>query len=81
FIPLEPLNIAGPKLQKEDIPNKRYLFLLANSWYPGEKYLVKYGIREGAVLKCEINIINRGTCSPVLFRFTDLNTTDYFESQ
>ncbi|MCM8769725.1 MAG: hypothetical protein NC911_08700 [Candidatus Omnitrophica bacterium] len=63
-----------------DALNKEHTLTLANSWYPGEKFLEKYQIREGAFFDCKICIIAKGACTPVAFEFPDINTSDYFET-
>jgi hypothetical protein len=60
--------------------NKEYLLKLDNSWYPGQKYLEKYKIKQGSSFNCQIKVITNGTCSPVIFDFKDINTNDYFET-
>ncbi len=64
-----------------DITKKSHIFTLMNSWYPGEKYLLKYDIRVGRVYKGALNVIKFGPCSPVVFKFDDLDPTDYFETK
>jgi len=60
--------------------NKEHLFLLANSWYPGIKYIKKYKIKKGNKYNCNIKIIEKGACTPILFEIEDIDITDYFES-
>jgi hypothetical protein len=60
--------------------NKEYLLNLSNSWYPGQKYLEKYKIKEGSQFNCQIKVITNGTCSPIIFDFENINTNDYFET-
>ena len=59
--------------------NKNYLFQLANSWYPGPKYLDKYNLKNGAIFDCNLSLIKEGTCSPSSFEFEGVNSSDYFE--
>jgi len=54
---------------------------LKSSWYPGEKYLKKYGIEKGKTMKCTLKAITSGTCTPVIFEFDEVNTADYFETK
>lgn len=83
FIPSRPLNTEkiGWVKDIDEIINKEYTLLLANSWYPGKKFIEKYGIKQGAVFDCELSLITKGTCSPVVFKFGSIDTTDYFETK
>lgn len=54
---------------------------LANSWYPGPRFLEKYAIEAGAELPCRLDVIKRGTCTPVIIEFDGIDRADYFESQ
>ena len=84
FTPVEPQNIKNVKWvqnTQEDILNKEYLLLLTNSWYPGQKYLEKYNIKENATFNGELLLITNGSCSPIGFSFDAINTTDYFETK
>jgi hypothetical protein len=60
---------------------KEHLLQLCNSWYPGERWLKKYGLEKGKTLKCTLKAITSGTCTPVLFEFDGVNATDYFETK
>jgi len=53
---------------------------LTNSWYPGPLYLAKYNIKENNIFDCQALVIAKGTCSPVIFKFSKINLSDYFES-
>lgn len=84
FTPVEPSNIENVKWVKniqEDILDREYTLLLTNSWYPGQKYLEKYGIVENATFDGELRLITQGTCSPIEFSFDAIDTTDYFETK
>ena len=61
--------------------NKEYLLTLTNSWYPGDKFLDKYSIQEGKTFKCVMGRIVKGTCTPVVFEFPDINTSDYTDME
>jgi len=69
---------------KEDWARKtitrEHLFCLANSWYPGPKYLEKYHIKVGSNHRCTLKVIRSGTCTPIIFEFNQLKKDDYFES-
>jgi hypothetical protein len=60
---------------------KEQRFRLANSWYPGEEYLRKYQIAPGKKYQTVVNIIKKGTCSPIVFSFDRIDETDYFETR
>jgi hypothetical protein len=60
---------------------REHLFRLANSWYPGEKYIDKYGIKVGNTYPCVLKVITRGTCTPAIFKFPGCRDDDYFESK
>lgn len=61
------------------VEGKEFLLLLSNSMYPGLKFLKKYGVVEGATFDCNIKVIIRGTCTPVIFDFPDINLDDCLE--
>ena len=61
--------------------DREHLFRLANSWYPGEKYIDKYGIKVGNTYTCILKVITRGTCTPAMFKFPSCKDDDYFESK
>jgi len=86
FTPTEPLNLENVKLNLladtvENFLDKEHLLLLTNSWYPGPEYLEKYNIEENAVFDCELWLITKGTCSPAIFKFDNIDTSDYFETK
>ncbi|MBW2149778.1 MAG: hypothetical protein JRI22_22530 [Deltaproteobacteria bacterium] len=62
------------------VEGREYLLLLKNSRHPGPKFLHKYGIEEGKVFDCYLNVIIRGTCTPVMFDFPTIDLGDYFEN-
>ncbi|OGF25533.1 hypothetical protein A2331_01555 [Candidatus Falkowbacteria bacterium RIFOXYB2_FULL_34_18] len=68
-------------IDNEDILSREHIFLLANSWYPGEKYLEKYKIAEGNVFDCELAKISKGTCTPNILSINEINNADYFETK
>ncbi|MHC1632007.1 MAG: ABC transporter substrate-binding protein [Methanotrichaceae archaeon] len=59
---------------------REYLLQLCNSWYPGPRFLEKYNITEGAIFGCTLSLITKGTCSPIVFKFDEIDNCDYFES-
>ncbi len=63
----------------DNIKNKELPFTLTNSWYPNKNYLEKYGIQEGAIFNCTLKLITKGTCSPIIIDFQEINESDYLE--
>lgn len=59
---------------------KEFLLMLSNSSYPGPKFLEKYGIRTEKVFDCNLKVIIKGTCTPILFEFPSIALDDYFEN-
>ena len=66
---------------RANIIEKEHTLQLTNSWYPGDKFLEKYKIEVGKIFNCVMGLITRGSCSPVIFEFPDINTSDYFETK
>ena len=52
-----------------------------NSWYPGPRFLERYGIAAGKSFACTLNVISQGTCTPAVFDFQGIDRADYFESE
>ncbi len=61
------------------VEGKEYTLMLNNSWYPGPKFLQKYGIEVGKSFDCYLKVITKGTCTPILFEFSSIDLSDYFE--
>jgi hypothetical protein len=59
---------------------REHPFCLMNSWYPGPRYIEKYGIKKGRSYRCTLRVITRGTCTPTIFDFPEIRRDDYFES-
>ncbi|MGQ9662617.1 MAG: hypothetical protein ACUVWX_09820 [Kiritimatiellia bacterium] len=76
FAPAQPIRQewAAKKSTEE------HLFLLMNSWYPGQKYIEKYGIAVGKQYPCILCVLTSGTSSPFVFEFEGLDRCDFFES-
>jgi hypothetical protein len=70
--------IEEPHAQVE---GKEHLLTLTNSFYPGTRFLQKYGIKVGQVFDCNLMVIQQGTCTPVIFDFPAMDLGDYFELQ
>lgn len=77
FHPEEEIEKAWAKKVEE----REYTLLLTNGWHPGPQFLKKYGVEEGKHFDCFLNVITRGTCTPVIFDFPAINRSDYFESK
>jgi len=73
----EPISESWAK----DVVKKEYVFTLKNSWYPGERYLEKYGLKVGEELPIQVRIIIMGTCTPVILELQTIDREDYFESE
>lgn len=60
---------------------KEHLLTMDNSWYVGEGFMEEYGIAPNARLACTVRVMTKGTCTPLIFAFDEVDTGDYFESQ
>jgi len=58
--------IEEPFAQAE---GREFLLLLNHIYYPGLNFLEKYDIKVGKFLDCNLKVIVRGTCTPMLFDF------------
>ncbi len=76
FAPTEP--VADP--QVEDWIKQPHVLQLANSWYPGPRYIEKYGLAAGKSMDAVLKVQTAGSCSPYTVDFPDLDLTDYFET-
>ena len=76
FTPDQPIRQewAAKKAEEE------HLFLLMNSWYPGPRYIEKYGIAVGKQYRCTLAVLTSGTSAPLVFEFEGLDRCDFFES-
>ena len=63
------------------IEGKEHLLLLTNSSLPGPGFLKKYGIERGKGFDCNMKVITKGTCTPVLFEFPAIDLSDYSERE
>jgi len=62
------------------VEGKNYTLLLNNSAYPGAAFLRKYGIKLGEQFDCYLKVITRGTCTPVILDFPNIDLSDYLEN-
>jgi len=51
----------------------------STDYYPGEKYIKKYGIKVGNVYPCIMKVIRSGTATPCSYELEGLNPEDNFE--
>ena len=56
---------------------KRFVLLLKNSTYPGEKFLDRYNIKVGNTFESHMYLIVKGTCAPRYFEFPTIKLDDY----
>lgn len=76
FEPEEEIMEAYGKVQ-----GREYVLRLANFRYPGLKFLRKYCIEVGKYFECYLNVITKGTCTPIIFEFSTINLKDFFENE
>lgn len=61
--------------------HKEHQFVLGSSgWSPGPKFLKKYGIVKGRKFAATLNVIEKGTTTPVILELDDVPDDDYFEA-
>jgi hypothetical protein len=71
--------VASPEARRA--MTERHIFRLANSWYPGPRFVEKYGISPGKSFTCTLRIRTSGPCAPILFDFRGIDTADMFEGR
>jgi hypothetical protein len=76
FTPEKPIADADLK----EWAAREHTFKLANSWYPGARYVEKYGLSAGKTIPAVLAAIVQGTCTPFLFEFPAIDRADYFET-
>lgn len=76
FTPDAPITDANLK----DWAAREHTLRLTNSWYPGPRYVAKYGLASGKSFPAVLKAITHGTCTPFLFAFPGIDQADYFES-
>jgi hypothetical protein len=59
------------------VEGKTHALLLTNGSRPRMGFLKKYGIAAEKTLPCELAVIVKGTCTPIIFKFPTVNLTDY----
>lgn len=50
---------------------------MVNGQDPSLGFIKKYGLETGRAVKCQLKVIIKGTCTPVIFDFPDVDRTDY----
>jgi hypothetical protein len=55
------------------VEGKQWLIVQKDSSYPKENFLTQYGIKAGKRLPCNLKVITKGTCTPVLFDFPTIS--------
>jgi len=75
FTPNEP--IGDPATA--DWIGREHELRMANSWYPGPEFVKKYGLEAGNTVPAVLDVQKTGPCTPFVFRFPSVDTTDYFE--
>ncbi len=59
------------------VEGREFTLLLTNGWYPGLGFLQKYAIEPGEVFDCDLHVITKGACTPVIFEFPAIDLSDY----
>jgi hypothetical protein len=59
------------------VKEKTHFLLLTNGSRPKAGFLKKYGIKTGKMFPCSLEVIVKGTCTPILFQFSTIDLTDY----
>ncbi len=72
-----PKNLNGILISQKPLHSLQ----LVNSWYPGALYLKKYNIKNNSIFNCQELVITKGTCTPIIFEFSKIDLTDYFETK
>jgi len=63
------------------VEGKPHRLLLTNGSRPKLGFLKKYGIEAGKVLPCNLDVIVKGTCTPIIFKFPTVDLIDYEANQ
>jgi hypothetical protein len=69
FTPRTQIKAQPPLLLTE---KREFLMLIDNSIYPDGAYLKRNGIVADKIFDCDIKVIIKGTCTPVLFEFPSM---------
>jgi hypothetical protein len=55
------------------VEGRQWLLMKPDNMYPKRDFLDKYDIEVGKRLDCSMKVIIRGTCTPILFDFPDID--------
>uniref|UniRef100_A0A7C4A8B5 Uncharacterized protein n=1 Tax=Fundidesulfovibrio putealis TaxID=270496 RepID=A0A7C4A8B5_9BACT len=69
------VNVASPLYRVGQVRE----FTLVGGVAPGQRYVEKYGIRQGRTVRGVMRVITAGTCTPVLFKLEGIDEADLFE--
>jgi hypothetical protein len=75
FVPEDPIPTDHSGLLERE-----QLLSLRNGWYPGPRYIEKYGLEPGKKFLAVLGIIKEGVCQPAVFELDGIEDEDYFES-
>jgi hypothetical protein len=67
----------GPVPRGLFVPERQYRLTLTDGSDPGPRFVAKYRLRPGQTRKCLLQAIKKGTCTPVMFFFPGLDSSDY----
>ena len=68
---------TAPEETYAQVKEKIHRLLLTNGSHPGKGFLKKYGIETDKVFSCRLEVIAKGTCTPVIFNFPNIDLADY----
>jgi hypothetical protein len=63
------------------VADREFLLEINQSSYLSPKQIDKFGIQKGRFLDCTFKVIVRGTCTPILFEFPALSSSDKGEGE
>ena len=75
FTPQRPITDPAAR----DFAQQPNVVRLTNSWYPGPRYIEKYGLSQGRKVPALLKVRTSGACAPMLFAFPGIDLADYFE--
>lgn len=62
------------------VNKEQFSLMLSDSTYPSSEFLVKYNIKVGQLFDCQLRVITKGTCTPIIFDFPTINLDDSSEN-
>jgi hypothetical protein len=75
FVSNQPIAEAAVR----DFAQNLHVLRLANSWYPGPRYIAKYHLDLNRKLSAVLKVRTSGACTPMLYAIGGVNRADYFE--